>query len=57
MNFTKGDTVISQPIGSKESFKGTVVGVGTNYKNEEFYNVRDFYGLLWQRSGSELALA
>lgn len=50
MIFENGDIVTSHPIGSKESFTGTVVGIG----NHDTYTVRDFYGLLWHRAGCDL---
>jgi hypothetical protein len=56
MKIDKGATVLSQPIGSKESFVGTVVDVQTNGKNIPFYIVRDCFNLRWFRDEEDLTL-
>lgn len=57
MTFNVGDTVKSQPIGSKESFVGTIVEVLKNYNNRNVYNIRDAYNLRWQRDEWDLEAA
>jgi hypothetical protein len=46
-----GDTVISQPIGSKESFTGTVVATV-----RDGYTIRDAFNLKWHRSEEDLTI-
>lgn len=54
MTFAIGDTVKSQPVGSKESFVGTIVEEFTNGPGGVRYNVRDGFNKRWQRAIWEL---
>jgi hypothetical protein len=54
--FQLRDKVMSQPIGTAESFKGLVVQITLNGKGNVHYLVMDEHGDTWHRDSSDLKL-